>query len=69
MAKICLPRIRCGPIYVSLIALLSITVTESEPLDTWDDEETLLTPDAEDDEVSKSERRVVKSDSTNCIQH
>ena len=41
---------------MSLIALLLFTVTESEPLDTWDDEETLLTPDAdgEDDEVSKS---------------
>lgn len=55
-AKICLPRIRCGPIYVSLIVFSLFSVTESEPLDTWDDEETLLTPDAdvEDDEVSKS---------------
>jgi hypothetical protein len=32
--------------------LLSSTVVENEPLDTWDEEETILTPDG-DDEVNK----------------
>jgi hypothetical protein len=32
---------------------LSSTVTENEPLDTWDEEETILTPDG-DDEVNKN---------------
>lgn len=30
--------------------VMSLLATENEPLDTWDEEETILTPDADNDE-------------------